>query len=173
MGINNPTLNGIFKGILEDVIYSQSGFAIEGGGSSYRIYNDTAYNTLIVSKMSLAELAGVILQGLPKGLLYFLFSPFPVNVNNNLRLFAYPQMIFWYFTVTFAIFGFLKAILDRNAKILPAIYIFSFFTVLFSLVLGNEGIAARFRDMVSPFFYMLAGSALCNWFLPPTESQED
>lgn len=170
--LNFPVINVTFKGILEDIISSQLGFISAGGGSTYKIYSDAAFSLPPANEVSLTSLAAILIQGLPKGLFYFLFSPFPTKVSNNLRMFAYPQMIFWYFMFIFAMFGIVKAVLSRNSKVLPVIYVCSFFVVLFSLVLGNEGIAARFRDMVSPFFYMLAGSVLCGWFLPSRKARD-
>lgn len=173
IGINvNGAFEYLIKDILGDMVACQSGFFSDGSISNYKIYNDAVYSVTTVKTLPFWDLAWLMIKGLPKGVLYFLFSPFPWDIKNTLRLFAYPQIIFWYLMFVFASLGIIKAALLKNHRILSSIYIISFFTILFSLVMGNEGITARFRDMLTPFFYMFAGYLLCGWFCPTKKNQK-
>lgn len=154
--------------ILQNVIVSQAGFSVEvaeGEYSDYRIYEQVVYS-IDIKKIPPLTLLKVLPKGLFKGLVYFMFVPFPWEVTSTARLYYYPQVIFWYFIIPFAIFGIIKSLLLKTKETLPVIMLCAYFIVLLSLVLGNEGIAARYRELITPFFYIFAGSILCKFFAP-------
>lgn len=159
---------GIFrykiKNLFVDLISTQTGFAGESP-RHYKIYDEFIYHADLTKIPSLTSFIRIILKALPKGIFYFLFAPFPWDVDRILQLYSYPQMIFWYFMFGFSLFGVGKAVLEKKSSALPMVYVTAFFIIIFALVLGNVGIAARYRDLVSPFFYIFACSALCRLFV--------
>lgn len=150
--------------LLTDMVLAQRGFSTENI-RHYKIYDDFVYHTSFTGFSSLTSVISVLFRALPKGIFYFLFAPFPWDVDRILQLYSYPQMIFWYFMFGFSLFGVGKAVLEKKSSALPMVYVTAFFIIIFALVLGNVGIAARYRDLVSPFFYIFACSALCRLFV--------
>lgn len=155
--------------ILQNVVISQTGFVNEETDtdySNYRIYDEIVYRTDIKNMPPLV-LIKMLPRSLLKGVFYFMLVPFPWDVTNTTRLYFYPQVIFWYFIIPFAIFGMFRSLFFKSQEALPIILLCGYFIVLFSLVLGNEGIAVRFRELITPFFYIFAGSILCKFLTPP------
>jgi len=154
--------------LLHNMFASQVGFTSEAGGegySDYKIFDEVIYHTDITS-IPPVTLIKMLPRGLFKGIVYFMFVPFPWQVTNTTRLYFYPQVIFWYFIFLFAIFGMLRSLFLKTKETLPIILLCGYFVILLSLVLGNEGIVVRYRELITPFFYIFAGSILCNLFAP-------
>lgn len=154
--------------LLQNIFASQVGFTSEAGGggySDYMIFDEVIYRTDIKA-IPPSTLIKMLPMGLFKGIVYFMFVPFPWEVTNTARLYFYPQVIFWYFIFPFAILGILKSLFFKAKEALPIVILCGYFIVLLSLVLGNEGIAVRYRELITPFFYIFAGSILCNLFAP-------
>ena len=95
-----------------------------------------------------------------KGLSYALFSPFPWAVASRLQLFAYPQILLWYFLFPFVLIGFTLSFRYKIRGTL-AVWVFIFLvSSLLAFVEGNIGSVFRHRDWISPLFLMFAASGL-------------
>lgn len=157
--------------MLRNIVASQTGFNTEIEGvaySNYKIYDEIVYNTDI-KNVSPLMLIKMFPKALFKGIFYFMLVPFPWELTSTARLYYYPQIIFWYFIIPFGIFGMIKGLFLKVREALPVILLCGYFIVLLSLVLGNEGIAARYRELITPFFYIFAGSLLCRTPMPRKE----
>lgn len=156
--------------MLQNILSFQKGFVTEAAGnplySTYKIYDEIVYNIDVKFIPT-----GTIVKALPKaflkGAIHFLFAPFPWKIFNVARLYFYPQMVLWYFIFFFGIWGIIRSLILAIKGALPLILLCIYFIVSLSLVIGNEGIAIRFRDFIAPFFYIFASSVLCNIFIFP------
>ncbi len=144
-----------------DMMSHQRSFASYGSGNNYRIFEDFVYTPVDIYKSSRVTKL-TLLRGLPKGVIYFLFSPFPWKITNTLRLYSYPQVLLWYFLFPFALMGMLLGIRNRREVVLPLLLFLIFWTAILSLTMGNVGTAARHRDFVAPLIYIFAGAGMLN-----------
>jgi hypothetical protein len=144
--------------LITDIISNQKSFATYVTGSNYKIYDEFIYSSDISKIGRISPF--LLIKALPKGMAYFLFTPFPWRIYNALRLYSYPQIMFWHFSVVFSLIGTLAGLRYRFNQFLPLLMFLAFWVVLLSLVMGNEGIAARQRDLIAPFFYILASAGV-------------
>lgn len=151
---------------LQNLVNKQVGFITTAQGNIYKIYDEIVYSHNI-KEIPPLTLLKMLPKAFPKGFIYFIFAPFPWEVTNVARLYAYPEIIFWYFIVPFALLGMTRGLLLKTKEALPIILLCCYFVVILSLVLGNEGIAMRYRALVAPFFYIFGGSILCKFFSSP------
>lgn len=156
--------------LMQNIMASQSGFISEGEGNEYRIYDEIVYSRDI-KELPPSTLINALPKGLVKGLTYFMLVPFPWEVTNVARLYAYPQILFWYFIIPLAIVGMVRSLFIKMAESLPIIILCCYFIIILSLVMGNEGIAMRYRELITPFFYIFAGSILCKFIMPIARSE--
>lgn len=147
-------INAKIQSLVVDFISRQKSFATYISGSNYKIYDDFFYSVDISDLGYISPF--VFIKALPKATGYFLFSPFPWKITNELRLYAYPQIIFWYLFFPFSLIGIMIGLRFRFKMISVLLTWVFFWIVMFSLVMGNEGIAARQRDLILPFFYIFA-----------------
>lgn len=159
----SPTLQNKFSHPIKDMIAAQAGFISEArvnpASSAYKIYDEFVYaeNPDNIPTLTLVKM---LPRALIRGMKYFIFSPFPWEIKNVARLYAYPYFLFWYIIVGFAFLGVAKSLFSGHKEIAPLLLLYGYFIVILSLALGNQGIAARFRVLVEPFFYLFAGSVL-------------
>lgn len=144
--------------LIKDIISNQKSFATFASGSNYKIYDEFVYANE-VSKIGRIS-PFILIKALPKGIVYFLFVPFPWKIYNVLQLYSYPQIMFWYVSFVFSLVGMLIGLRYRLRSTLPILTFLAFFVVLLSLVMGNEGTAARQRDLITPFFYIFASAGI-------------
>lgn len=144
--------------LLVDIVSSQSGF-VSTGGSVYKIYPEIAYN-LDIKTIPFASLVSMMPAAVLKGAAYFIFSPFPWQVHNVVRFYAYPFTIIWYVIALLAFKGMLRSLLNKDKEAVALLTMCVLSIVLLSLVIGNEGIAARYRQLITPIFFVYAGYAL-------------
>ncbi len=140
----------------QNIVSMQKGY-VSTGGSVYKIYDDSFYTDRVGDiNMKPLSLPGYLL----KGWAYFLFSPFPWDINTKLKLIALPQIILWYvlaFCAVVAIFCF--NILKMKDALTVLSYIF-FITSSFALTSGNIGTALRHRDVVLPLVFVFSAAGL-------------
>ena len=95
-----------------------------------------------------------------KGMAYALFSPFPWQIDSKIQLMAYPQIILFYFSLPFIIYGFYRGLkVSRTATLVISLYVVILFSV-FALVEGNVGAVFRHRDMATPFLLIYFGGGM-------------
>lgn len=154
---------------LRDILAIQIGYSVESSTSSshggYKIYDDYVYTSLNIEQSQIITLLRILIKGLPKGILYFIFSPFPWKVIHTSHLYFYPQTLFWYFIIPFSLIGIIRCWRLKAKEVTPIVLYCGFYIILLSLVLGNEGIGIRHRELIAPFFYIFAGFILCS-FIP-------
>lgn len=125
---------------------------------NYKIYDPKIYerNSFHLFKPSFKE----VVKALPKGMLYFLFSPF--SMDNASKLFFYPFRILTYFVFALAMIGFFLGFYSKFRET-GIVFLFSLlWIVLLSLAIGNIGAAIRHRDLILPFYYIFAIAAICH-----------
>ncbi|MDP1853068.1 MAG: glycosyltransferase family 39 protein [Candidatus Omnitrophota bacterium] len=156
-----PFARNRVQSLFVDMLSRQKSFAVYEHGSNYAIYDDFFYQQDLKKVGYVSPL--VFIKALPKGVAYLLFSPFPWKINNQLRLFSYPQIILWYFLFLFSLVGILLGLRYRLQMVLPILIFSAYWIILLALTMGNEGIAARQRDLVLPFFYLFASAAILHF----------
>lgn len=99
------------------------------------------------------------LQYLPRGLLFFLLSPFPWEIRNLRQMFIVPELLVWYVVIVLSARGVLP--LFRRA---PEVGVLAFPTMAictaYALVEGNAGTANRHRAQVTLVFFIFAAEGL-------------
>jgi len=152
--------HNIITRILEKAIDLQRGFVLTGG-SVYKVYEDKYYATPPPKEIEPLR----IFIYLPKGWLYFLFTPFPWSIHTKLQMIAAPQVMLWYILALFALWGVLvmKRYGGSGAHVI-FFHIF-FITSAFALSSGNIGTALRHRDIILPFFFIFSSIGIANFFL--------
>jgi len=143
---------------MEDMAMVQRAY-VQEGGTTYKIYDEYIYREP-EPKIPIFR----FIKALPKGIFYFMLAPFPWRITHTLRLYSYPQIVLWYLILLFAPIGLLTALRYRFKYAGLVIVFLAPFTSILALSLGNEGIAARHRDLISPFIIVFASVALCNLF---------
>jgi len=141
-------------------------------GSNYRILEDKYY---ILNKnfkylrdrdeenylFPLTRLTyGQYLAAYTRGVIHFLFEPFPRRVDNWLKMIAFIQVVYWYILIPFALWG-LFIVSRYKWKECMVFFVYSFILVsVCALTQANIGTVFRFRDMVTPVFLLWAAVGL-------------
>ena len=159
-------VNDAIIGTLGKFIDLQRGYVLTGG-STYKIYDERFYQGHSVNINPLA-----FFEYLPKGLIYFLFTPFPWGIHTKLQLIACPQIILWYILALFAFLGILSIKKDKRASALIALLYIFFITSALALSSGNIGTALRHRDIVLPLFFVFSAGGLERLFKRRAKSND-
>lgn len=102
----------------------------------------------------------VILLGMARAVLHYLFEPFPWKISNTFHLFSYPQSVVWYALFPFVLIGIIQGVRRNPEKTFPLILTAVVFVAAGSLPNGNIGTVFRMRDMVTPLFLILGCAGL-------------
>ncbi len=108
---------------------------------------------------------------LPKGIAFFLLSPFPWEVSNLRQAFALPELVVWYPILVLAA---LQAAREtrRPDKLATLLLPFIGIVAIYGLVEGNAGTANRHRGQVVMIVMIFAAPAVARMFMnPPPPSQ--
>lgn len=100
---------------------------------------------------------------LPRGLVYFLFAPFPWMVGSRLSLMALPEMLVWYALIPMVIGGARYLLRRKFFEVLPMLFFLTVTSAVYALVEGNAGTAYRHRAQVLVFFLLMASGGLSLW----------
>lgn len=129
---------------------------LTGGGSTYKIYHDDLkYFTTIKEMLSIAFIMSIV-----KGVVFFLFTPFPWGVSSKIQLIFSPQIIFWYFLFLFALFGMLFSMRHYFKKSFFIIIILLLFSIFSGMNSGNIGSVFRHRDVILPVFFIFSAAGI-------------
>ncbi|MFH1045745.1 MAG: glycosyltransferase family 39 protein [Candidatus Omnitrophota bacterium] len=124
-------------------------------GASYFIYPQRFYNEEILSVEGITP--AETLFALLKGLLYFLFSPFPYSASlSAFGLISSWQNIFWYFLFPFSPIGIIAGLRHNTKKILPVFILLFLFTFILALSEGHSATSFRHRDLLMPGYLICA-----------------
>ena len=109
----------------------------------------------VLLNMSMSTPLGLIMF-LPVGLLYYMFSPFPWNIGGTLfQTLALLENVIWYILFFgFFFIGFKIAYKKERLISLVMIGVMTLFILLYSISMGNMGIAFRLRSQLMPFFFI-------------------
>jgi len=136
------------------LVVSHQGF-VSTGGFIYCLYPAYLY------KMPPESVSYIdMISALPKGILHFLFVPFPWKMYSTIMLVAYPQMIAWYLLFPISVFGIFNKFKTLWKKKMVFAVFLSFTIALFSLSGGNIGTDFRIRDALTPVILIFAAKGI-------------
>jgi hypothetical protein len=95
---------------------------------------------------------------LPKGLMYFWFSPFPWEIRSTLQLLSLPEVLFVYYLTPAIIRGVGLTVRTRLRAAVQVLLLTGLLTIAYALGSGNVGTLYRHRAQ-SIVFYMMFGAA--------------
>ncbi len=152
-----PRIQVQLNHVKSQIFEIQTSYYFMPSGNNYRIYDEHVYTNLNNwDDMTWMD----IVRGLPKGIAYFMFAPFPWKTFNSLRLFSYPQTILWYFLFPFFLFGLIIGLRQRFDQTMLLMMFVTFWILLLSLVSGNVGTSARHRDLILPLIYIFSSAGI-------------
>lgn len=99
------------------------------------------------------------LSYLPRGLLFFLLSPFPWDIRNLRQMLVLPELIVWYGVVILGLRGavsLFRRAPEAGVLAVPTLAL----TSAYALVEGNAGTANRHRAQVALVFFIFAAEGL-------------
>ncbi len=142
-------------------LYGQHVGHINTGGTIYRVLNDKYYKDAdLVMGMGFREFI-VTATSL---IIHFLFEPFPSRMAKLSFFLTYGQVLLWYFLLFFAFFSiFRRKIHSNKTYSLILIYVLSG-TLALALGSGNVGTLMRHRDIIAPFYFILAAVGIAYIF---------
>ena len=101
-----------------------------------------------------------LLVAVPLGIAYLLFAPFPWDINNFRQLTTFPEMVVWWSSMPFLVYG-LWFILKNHLRQSMVILIFAFtLTLTYALFQGNVGTAYRHRAQIMVFHFIFIAVGL-------------
>ncbi|MBN3038351.1 MAG: glycosyltransferase family 39 protein [Candidatus Omnitrophica bacterium] len=141
-------------------------FILMGGKNTYRFYPQRFYVPREVPDIKhLAEMTTAeLLSSYTKGVAYFMFLPFPWELQRKVSLFLLPQTLVWYFLFPFVLLGSLLALRYKFRQ--TCLVILALFLAISFMALGEGNIMAaiRHRDVLLPLFFIFASVGLVKAF---------
>jgi 4-amino-4-deoxy-L-arabinose transferase-like glycosyltransferase len=99
---------------------------------------------------------GKAIAFLPLGIAYFLFSPFPWQIDSVLKLFSLPEMFLLYALTPSILRGIRHAVRHYFRDALQILLLTALLTIAYSLGEGNVGTLYRHRAQAMPFYLIFA-----------------
>ena len=97
---------------------------------------------------------------IPKGLVYFMFSPFPWQLTKGSRLVSFMDVLIIYLITVPFLFSTFRLIRYQYWEALPLLIFFFFLLFAFSMVEGNFGTAFRHRAQILPLYVLISSITL-------------
>lgn len=95
---------------------------------------------------------------------HYLLEPLPWNSRGPFQLAVYPQLLFWYYCLFFAVIGvgfsFLRGVEGRTVCLLLGLVSLS---IVGALPSGNAGTVFRLRDMITPLVLIFTCAGVRGW----------
>lgn len=142
--------------------YLQASVLLHPSASSYRVFDDAMYTGAV--KLHLRDVFNFSLIGSAfKALAYYFLSPFPWHIpyDHPLLLAFYPQVIFTFACIPFALLGVFTCI-RRNPYVTLTLGLLLTLIILpqamAECIIGN---AVRHRDMFMPFVFLFSSYGFC------------
>lgn len=136
------------------------------GGVTYMIYPKRFYTSQSFrSGLTKTIQPNELLMSYLKGVVYFIFSPFPWHLKAKMLFLGYLQSIFTILLLPFVIFGIIFSLRYKVKEIFPILFYCIIITSLYGLVQANIGTAFRLRDIVVPFYLALGAIGLSKLFV--------
>ena len=129
----------------------------------YKIYPESFYAKTSLALRDWFNLPFVI--SVFKALAYYLFSPFPWDVQRAKLLPFTLQAIFTFICIPFIVKGILVSLRQNTLVVSSIVFLLSFFIFLNAMSEGIVGIVVRHRDMFTPFWIIFAAHGFCLLFM--------
>lgn len=94
------------------------------------------------------------LSAIPLGLSYLLLAPFPWHFSSVRQMITLPEMMIWWSSIPFLVFGLWFTIKHRLREVAPIVIFVSLLTISYSIVQGNVGTAYRQRAQLLIFYFI-------------------
>jgi 4-amino-4-deoxy-L-arabinose transferase-like glycosyltransferase len=130
------------------------------GGSAYKLYEDKFYNeSFSIDDVNSIRTVSFVFSFL-KGIAYFMFSPFPWALSSVMQLMVFPQVLFEYFLVPFAILGILVSFRNKFSQVSGILFFMLTTISILCLLEANIGTAFRHRDMIMPIYLIFSSAGI-------------
>lgn len=139
---------------VNSMVEFQRGFVSEGG-LTYKIYPEGIYNAPGGAITFLDFIHAFI-----KGWAYFLFVPFPWDIQSFLELISMPVVLLWYSLFLLSIQGVVFAFRRTYSKASIILFYVILITTPLALISGNIGTVFRHRDLVLPLYLIFAAAGI-------------
>jgi len=161
--ISAIAMSGIIKDFLSGLLWTVSRYQLgmaRADISGYFIFPDWFEYLVQVGHIPFLLLPLIIL----KGIVIFLFAPFPWAIMNLNQLPAYPQVLLWYLVLALALIGFTRALAKRPRECAIVAVFLAISIPIWAITTGNIGAAFRHRDHFAPIVFIFAANALVSLF---------
>jgi hypothetical protein len=94
------------------------------------------------------------LSAIPIGLAYLLLAPFPWQFGSLRQMITLPEMMIWWSSIPFLVFGLWFTIKHRLREVAPILIFTTLLTISYSIIQGNVGTAYRQRAQLLIFYFL-------------------
>jgi hypothetical protein len=94
------------------------------------------------------------LSAIPIGLAYLLLAPFPWQFGSPRQMITLPEMMIWWASIPFLVFGLWFTLKHRLREVAPILIFITLLTISYSIVQGNVGTAYRQRAQLLIFYFI-------------------
>jgi hypothetical protein len=94
------------------------------------------------------------LSAIPIGLAYLLLAPFPWQFGSLRQMITLPEMMIWWASIPFLVFGLWFTLKHRLREVAPILIFITILTISYSIVQGNVGTAYRQRAQLLIFYFI-------------------
>lgn len=113
-----------------------------------------------------------VIAFMPLGAIYFLFTPFPWQINNALALVASVENLLLFYPVALlALPAMRQALANRRQAALLSFLVVG--ALLYGLIEGNVGTALRHRAQFTWVIFLFAGKTIADWWASREEATPD
>ena len=97
------------------------------------------------------------LAAMPTGFTYLYFAPFPWQASNLRQAITIPEVLVWWMTIPFLIYGLIYTVKNKLRSAFPILIFSLLLTLAYSIFQGNVGTAYRQRTQIQVFLFILVG----------------
>ena len=129
-------------------------------GNNYKIFSDEYYSR----EKDIRQIKPLEFSiALAKGMVHYLFEPFPFKAKSAGELLGSVQAFFLIISFPFVVYGSILG-LRYNYQQCQVFFIYLFiFSIMMAIGEGNVGTVFRHRDMVMPFFIIFVAAGISNF----------
>ena len=98
------------------------------------------------------------LAAIPIGFAYLYFAPFPWQATNLRQAITIPEVLVWWASIPFLIYGAVYTIKNKLRSAFPVLIFSLLLTIAYSIFQGNVGTAYRQRTQIQVFLFILVGA---------------
>jgi hypothetical protein len=97
------------------------------------------------------------ISAMPLGFAYLMLAPFPWQAANLRQAITIPEVLAWWATIPFLIYGLIYTIKNKLRSAFPILIFSLMLSLAYSVFQGNVGTAYRQRTQIQVFLFILAG----------------